>query len=130
MRSAHYVSNFFSFSRGSDIFCMENMTQALNFLKGGNSWTIHYKLPFAYIIILLHVLYLTSRGHPIDQEAIFILSNTLKPRATHFVGFAFIVCDHFSQILVSFTAVCMSLLFVVVTIKSYAYALLNVVTVG
>ena len=45
------------------------------------------------------------------------LSNTLKPRGTHLVGFSFIVCDHFSLLLVSFTAVCITLLFVVLKLN-------------
>ena len=78
MRSAHYVFNLFSFSKSSDIFCMEKMTQALNFFKAVNSCTIRnfHFCTYAYIKILCicKVLYLTSQGHPIDQEAIFIIS--------------------------------------------------------
>ena len=48
----------------------------------------------------------------------------------HFFGFAFIVCDNSNQMLVSLTANCISLLFVVIRVKSSAYAFLNVCTVG
>ena len=56
MRSAHYVSNLFPVSRSSDIFCMENMTQAVNFVKVLILVQIHWISIWLYAVQCLYTI--------------------------------------------------------------------------
>ena len=131
-----------SFASKAEIFCLMSFSESKGFNhlpRNLKCLVLNGSFSVGLTMNLIGRPSITSRGsngeYTVSAIGVYFsflifFSNIFTPRAMHLLGFAFIVWVHLSHVFVESTDNCISCVLRVISVRSSAYALMNVETVG